>query len=127
MTTNPKRINILLVEDDEMVRLTIRDILERSGFSVRMAVSPQEALDLCTSEEDRIDLVVTDVVMPEKNGLELQREVAAIKPGIKFLFTSGHPGNVIEKEFGMPINAPFLQKPTPIKALVEKIKEIIDP
>ena len=125
MTIDSRQINILLVEDDEMVRLTTRDILERSGFSIVMAESPHEALNLCTSGESQIDLIITDVIMPDKNGLELQREITAVRPDIKFIFTSGHPANVIEKEYGMTFNEPFLQKPSPIKALLEKIKEVI--
>ncbi len=82
---------ILLAEDDRSVRRLVVSELGRRGFTVLDAEDGRAALDLFLQHKDRIDVLVTDVVMPRMNGADLAKEVEKIRPGMKVLFISGHP------------------------------------
>jgi two-component system, cell cycle sensor histidine kinase and response regulator CckA len=116
---------ILLVEDDEMVREITKDILEEIGYTVLAANNPQEAVALCENRDTAIDLLLTDVVMPEMSGKELGNRIAAIRPGIKVLFMSGYTSNVIAHRGVLEKGVHFIQKPFRIKDLARKIHELI--
>ena len=82
---------ILLAEDDVSVRRLVVMELSRRGFTVLEAVDGRDALEVLHREKDRIDMLVTDVVMPRMNGADLAKEVGRVRPGLKILFISGHP------------------------------------
>ena len=82
---------ILLAEDDSSVRRLVVMELTRRGFEVLEAEDGRDALDLLLREKDRVDMLVTDVVMPRMNGADLAKEVGRVRPGLKILFISGHP------------------------------------
>jgi two-component system cell cycle sensor histidine kinase/response regulator CckA len=82
---------VLLAEDDRSVRRLVVAELGRRGFTVLDAEDGRAALDLFRQHQDRIDILVTDVVMPRMNGADLAKEVQMIRPGLKVLFISGHP------------------------------------
>ncbi|MHB8772319.1 MAG: PAS domain S-box protein [Syntrophales bacterium] len=116
---------ILLVEDDEMVRDITQDILEEIGYTVLAVDSPQKALALCDDADNVVDLLLTDVVMPEMSGKELGKRIAAARPGIKVLFMSGYTSNVIAHRGVLEKGVHFIQKPFRITDLARKIHELI--
>jgi nitrogen-specific signal transduction histidine kinase/CheY-like chemotaxis protein len=82
---------VLLAEDDPSVRRLVVAELTRRGFTVIEAEDGRAALDIFYREKDRVDVLVTDVVMPRLNGADLAKEAERIRPGVKILFISGHP------------------------------------
>ncbi len=116
---------ILLVEDEDMVRGLARIVLEASGYVVHEARDGKEGLALCETHEGPIDLLVTDVMMPELGGRELADGVAKLRPGMKVLFTSGHTQDVVSKE-GVRKGTAFLQKPFTPSGLAQKVRETLD-
>lgn len=112
---------ILLVEDDEMVRNVTADALGSLGYTPLVAENPLHAIALCEDEANRIDLVLTDVVMPEMKGTELRGRLQAIRPGLKVLFMSGYASDVILRQGGVH----FLPKPFGTEALAAKIGEVL--
>ena len=115
---------VLVAEDDRSVRRLVVAELSRRGFTVLDAEDGRAALELFRRNKDRIDLLVTDVVMPLMNGADLAKEVERIRPGQKILFISGHPeraGAGVD-----PTGATnLLMKPFTADTLAARIKEII--
>ncbi|MBN1661988.1 MAG: PAS domain S-box protein [Deltaproteobacteria bacterium] len=117
--------NILLVEDDDMLRGMITEMLEIMGYGVTAVGNPKEALPLFEDGETSIDLVITDVVMPGMNGRELRDRLNNIRPGVKVLFMSGYTSNVIVHHGVLEDGVHFIQKPFNMNVLARKIAEII--
>ena len=105
---------VLLVEDEDPVRRSVRRMLERHGYAVLEAPDPHEALRLCATFPGDIHLLLTDVVMPQVKGPELARRVQAVRPGVRVVFMSGYtsasdafeaagelPSNLLEKPFSL--------------------------
>jgi PAS domain S-box-containing protein len=109
---------ILIVEDDAGVRTMTQSMLETLGYSVLVASTPLEALGLCGRVEVRIDLVVSDVVMPEMKGPELRDRIRLMRPDLDVLFISGYASDAVFNGYGEP-QEHFLQKPFTIGALAE--------
>ena len=116
---------ILLVEDEDMVRAVARRILEMRGYVVHDACNGREGLALCEAHEGPIDLLVTDVMMPELGGRELAERALKLRPGLKVMFMSGHTQDVVLKE-GIQKGAAFLQKPFTPARLAQKVRETLD-
>jgi PAS domain S-box-containing protein len=117
---------ILLVEDEEAVRGLASRILERQGYRVIPAQHGREAMDIATREEGRIDLVLTDIVMPGMNGRGLVERLAAIRPRIKSLYMSGYTDDdIIRRGFIEPSKS-FLQKPFTSEALLQTVRKVLD-
>ena len=125
MDTQNDSLNILLVEDDALVMKTTQAILERLGFSVLTTDSPHDAIAVCSAGHDPIDLVMTDMIMPEMNGMALRDKLLSLRPDIKVLFTSGHPYEVVTQEFALKPGEHFIQKPFSLKTLSDKINEVM--
>jgi len=116
---------ILLVEDEDMVRGLARMILETSGYVVLEACNGREGLTVCETNEGPIDLLLSDVVMPELSGRELAEHALKLRPGMKVMFMSGYTHDIILKE-GVQKGAAFLQKPfTPVE-LAQKVRETLE-
>ncbi|MEN6484546.1 MAG: response regulator, partial [Syntrophobacteraceae bacterium] len=116
---------ILLVEDDPSVLRMTSKMLERLGYRVIAAGTPSEAIRLAEAHSDAIHLLMTDVVMPEMNGLDLARKILERHPGLKQLFVSGYTADVIARQ-GIPEEGfHFIQKPLSSKALASKLREIL--
>jgi PAS domain S-box-containing protein len=115
---------VLVVEDEAGIRSLIRKTLERSGFTVIEAASAREALELATAHEGRLDLLLSDVVMPEMGGVELARNLIALRPETKVLFISGYTGPTGAETAAVP-GAAFLQKPFTLVALLAKMKNLL--
>jgi PAS domain S-box-containing protein len=116
---------ILLVEDEEAVRVLVKKTLELHGYTVLDAANGAEALKLSQKYEDQIDLVLTDVVMPEIGGQELVARLNASWPGLKVLYMSGYANQAIQQEILGP-NAAFLEKPATQETLIRQVREILD-
>ncbi len=117
---------ILLVEDEEQVRAIVQSFLRRQGYSVIPAQNAGEALLLCESREERIDLLLTDVVMPQMSGPELARRLARIRPEMKVLCMSGYTDDSIVRHGVLDTGVAFIQKPVTPALLSRKVREVLD-
>ena len=117
---------ILLVEDDPMVRELALDVLQRNGYQVLQAATPELALETCRLHTDRIHLLLTDVVLPGMNGGELARLVEQLRPDLRVLFMSGYTDNAVLQNVDLRTGLSFLQKPFTPTTLAEKVREILD-
>jgi CheY-like chemotaxis protein len=117
---------ILLVEDEAMVRKLARNVLELFGYRVLEAASGPEALKLCESESCQIDLLLTDVVMPEMSGKELAVRIAECCPKTGILFMSGYTDNAIVHQGVIDEGSHFVQKPFQTDVLLRKVREVLD-
>jgi CheY-like chemotaxis protein len=115
---------ILVVEDDESVRKVLPQLLERLGYSVRVAGSVEEGFDEVNSFR-HIDLLLSDVVMPQMNGRQFSERVQSIRPGIKVLFMSGYTEEAIGHQGILESGLHFISKPFTEKALSRKIREAL--
>lgn len=115
---------ILLVEDEETVRQMATDMLEQSGYTTLTATTPREALAFCAREDQQIDLLLTDVIMPEMNGRELSRRIKSMRPGIKVLFMSGYTADIIPEE-GEAVERHFIKKPFSLRTLLDTIENCL--
>ncbi len=116
---------VLLVEDDEQARTLVHIMLETQGYTVLAASNGGEALALAESHEGSIDLLLTDVVMPGMSGSDLAGQVAARRPSVRVLFTSGYTGDAVVHH-GIERGAAFLQKPFDVGGLSRKIRQVLD-
>jgi PAS domain S-box-containing protein len=117
---------VLVVEDSDAVRTLVGEILRPRGYSVIEATTGKEALEVCAASDRRIDLVISDVVMPDVRGPELEQRIAAVRPGLRFLFMSGYAGNAAVREKILTREAPFIEKPFGAAALAAKVREVLD-
>jgi DNA-binding response OmpR family regulator len=115
---------ILVVEDERAIRELLRLTLQRHRYEVIPAAGGREALKLAAAHPEPIDLLVTDVVLPDLDGYELAAELQGANPGLKVLYISGFPS----RESGKPGKAghDYLAKPFEMAALVAKIQAILD-
>jgi two-component system, cell cycle sensor histidine kinase and response regulator CckA len=128
ISVNPQAIpagrgTILLMEDDELVRKVTKAILESIGYTPLVAASPQQAIELCSRSDIR--LLLTDLVMPGMNGIELRERVRALNPGMKILFMSGYASNVIANHGVLKKGMHFIQKPFTIEDLGRRLEEVL--
>jgi len=113
---------VLLVEDEVEVRSFAVRALKRQGYQVIEAADGVEALELMAANEGKIDIVVSDVVMPEMDGPALFKELRKRNPGIKVIFVSGYPNEAFRESMGSDDFA-FLPKPFSLPQLAAKVKE----
>jgi signal transduction histidine kinase len=116
---------ILLVEDEQQVRNLTRSMLGRQGYRILDAGSAAEALELARDTGAQIDLLLTDIVMPQMNGLDLAKEIRAARPGIKVLFMSGYTDSAVLQQGLLTAEVPFIQKPFTSAALHSKVREVL--
>jgi two-component system, cell cycle sensor histidine kinase and response regulator CckA len=117
---------ILLVEDEAWLLELGETMLKRLGYKVLIAATPKEAINLELNYLGQIDLLITDVIMPEMNGRELAKELLNVRPNMKSLFMSGYTANVIAHHGVLEQGVHFIQKPFSIQELSIKIREILD-
>lgn len=116
---------ILVVEDEAALLPMIKMMLEKLGFRVLTANSASAATALAEKHKQEINLLISDVIMPEMNGCEVLEIVQKTNPDIKALFMSGHPAEVLNSRGFTGSNLNFLQKPFSISDLAEKIGKLI--
>jgi PAS domain S-box-containing protein len=117
---------ILVVEDEELVRAVIREILEDAGYTVLGARHGRQALELAAAHEGPIDLLVTDLVMPELGGRELAAELAKTRPGTGVVFMSGYPDDAVVSHGVLEPGSAFIQKPFTHAELARKVRDGLD-
>jgi PAS domain S-box-containing protein len=113
---------ILLVEDESMLLWTISQLLETMGYTVIKAGSPREGIEICSQQEVRIDLILTDVVMPEMNGREMITRIRELRPDIKVLYMSGYTADVEITRGALEAGMHYIQKPLDMQRLGEQIR-----
>jgi two-component system cell cycle sensor histidine kinase/response regulator CckA len=121
------RETVLLVEDEGPVRRIAVRVLRERGYTLLEAANGEEALRIVQGQiNQRIHLLLTDVVMPQMGGKELAQTIKLLQPHIKVLFISGYADNAIFHHGILGLGVDFLQKPFDPSALVQKVREVLD-
>jgi PAS domain S-box-containing protein len=118
--------SILVVEDEGGIRALVRKILRRQGYQVIEASNGEEALRLLAEEGTKVDLLLTDVMMPGMNGVELSQKALAQDGSLKVLFVSGYTDESVLEAGQFPAGTAFLQKPFTLGSLLGKVREVLD-
>ena len=116
---------ILVVEDEAGIRALVRKILRRQGYEVIEASNGEEALKICREHSGQIDLLITDVIMPEVGGRELVDRFQEMRGAAKVLYVSGYTDDATIYSGKYPPGTAFLQKPFTLGALLDKVKEVL--
>jgi two-component system, cell cycle sensor histidine kinase and response regulator CckA len=117
---------VMLVEDEDPVRIFGARALRNKGYNVLEARSGEAALELMGETPEKIDLLITDVVMPKMDGPGLVREVRETHPDMKVIFISGYTEDSFRQRLDSDSNIHFLPKPFSLKQLATKVKEVIE-
>lgn len=117
---------ILLVEDDPAILKLTSLLLKKQGYSTLTAPGPREALTLAREYGGRIELLVTDVIMPEMNGRDLARQLLSMHPQLNCLFMSGYTADIISKQGMLDHGVHFIHKPFSLEQLAIKVREVLD-
>jgi PAS domain S-box-containing protein len=120
------RETVLLVEDEEMVRSLTLKLLRRLGYKVLSAASGGDALVLEERHEGAIDLLFTDVIMPQMNGHDLAERLVKLRPGLKVLYSSGYTQDLIAHHGVLDEEVQFLAKPYSLDSLAAKVRKALD-
>jgi signal transduction histidine kinase len=123
----PEPCRVLVVEDDPLVRATTRHYLTRGGHDVTEARDVDEALARFRIDADRLDVIVTDVVLPGGGGARVADVARAARPGLAVLFMSAHPADVLQAERRIPPGTAVLQKPFTEDALLAAVQRLARP
>ncbi|HEX2679213.1 MAG TPA: ATP-binding protein [Polyangiales bacterium] len=117
---------ILLVEDQDQLRIVARDVLESYGYRVFESRHGLDALHFVEERAGKIDLLLTDVVMPQMSGRELARRVVSLRPSLRVLYMSGYTPDAIVQHRVLEPGVSLLQKPITPDALLRKVREVLD-
>ena len=118
---------ILLVEDEPEILNVTRRLLEGQGYTVLAAGTPGEAMRLAREHPGEINLLLTDVLMPEMNGRDLALKLRAVRGGLKECFMSGYSADIIAQGGVLDVQVNFLQKPFSGAELAEKVRAVLNP
>ncbi|MHB1572010.1 MAG: ATP-binding protein, partial [Solirubrobacteraceae bacterium] len=116
---------VLVVEDEDGIREVARRILTRRGFTVLTCADGTEAVELASSHEGPIELLITDVIMPGMMGREVAERLAAVRPGIRVIYMSGYAQPIIGSRHTLPPETILLEKPFTEQDIVAKIDEAL--
>ena len=117
---------IVLVEDDRLVLGAVRAVLEAQGCNILPAGSAAEALHVCARHAGSIDLLLTDVVMPEMNGRELAEQITRLRPGIKVLYMTGYTEDQMLRAGLSADEVALVRKPFSITDLERRVRELLE-
>jgi PAS domain S-box-containing protein len=117
---------IVLVEDEDGLRALIREVLEESGYRVIDAGNPEAGLAAARSATGGVDLLMTDVILPQMRGHELAAKVREARPGVRVLFMSGYTDEAVGQHAVLEPGAHFLQKPFSLAALLAKVRAVLE-
>ncbi|HEV2445372.1 MAG TPA: response regulator, partial [Candidatus Sulfopaludibacter sp.] len=121
----PATETILLVEDEDQVRNLTRTMLQRTGYRVLEASGAEAAERLLAEHPEQIDLLLTDIVMPQTSGVELAERVRRARPGIKVVFMSGYTDEGVIRQGVLSAGVPYLQKPFTSATLRRLVREAL--
>ena len=122
-----EKVTILVVEDEPSLRLLVRKVLERTGFEVLEAPSGKSALELWDKGKPHIDLLLTDMVMPDGiSGADLVERLQNSQPGLKVVFTSGYTASEVNQKMLGRTRASFLAKPYTHVELARAVRDCLD-
>ena len=117
---------VLLAEDDAAVREVVAQALEQKGYRVLRASDGQMAIELARAHRARIDLLVTDLVMPGPTGRELAEVLVGERPGLRVMYMSGYPDEAVVRHGVLEKGLHYLQKPFVVEDLARKVREVLD-
>lgn len=124
-SNQPRRQTVLVVEDEGALRKLMTKVLERAGFRVVEAKDGEQAMEVCKTWAEPLDMVVSDLAMPKLNGLQLKEMISGLCPAAKFLLISGYAEDVVEDPAILRTDRNFLEKPFLPDELVLKVREIL--
>jgi CheY-like chemotaxis protein len=116
---------ILLVEDEPTVRDLLREVLECAGYEVLACSHPEEGIETCRLHRGRIDLLLTDVVMPGMNGKEMANQIAKVLPELRVVFMSGYTEHVLLQDGQLDARIEYLQKPFSLQTLRQRLTRVL--
>jgi CheY-like chemotaxis protein len=116
---------ILLVEDEEMVRTLMCEVLEREGYQVLSCSHPREGIEVSLRHSGQIDLLLTDVVMPGMNGRDMANQILQSLPELRVVFMSGYTEHVLTREGEVDQKLEYLQKPFTLQTLMRKLEQVL--
>ncbi|HYT62698.1 MAG TPA: response regulator, partial [Gemmatimonadales bacterium] len=117
---------VLVVEDDEQLRRLTHRALAAHGYTVLEADRGRAALDIARRHKGMIDLLLTDIVMPDTNGRELADTLRAARPGLRVLYMSGYPDGAIASHGMLEPGVAYLAKPFTTDAITRKVREVLE-
>jgi len=124
-SNRPQRQTVLVVEDESALRKLMMKVLDGAGFQVVEAKDGEQAVEICKTWAEPIDIVVSDLAMPKLNGLQLKEIVAGLRPTAKFLLISGYAEDVGEDPANLRTDTNFLEKPFLPDELVLKVRQLL--
>jgi two-component system cell cycle sensor histidine kinase/response regulator CckA len=116
---------VLLCEDEERIRKLVYAMLVKQGYKVLETGAPDAAMRIAREHAGAIDLLLTDIVMPQMNGFDLAKSVIEIRPEIKVLYMSGYTDNRVSASWVLESSVPFLHKPFTAAGLTQKVREVL--
>ena len=117
---------ILIVEDDELINLFLRKIFENAGYRVILATDGEEALKEFREKRDEISIILSDVIIPKKNGFEIVEEARRLKPSVKAVFISGYTADFLEGKGVLKGEVDMITKPFVREELLRKVRAVLD-
>jgi DNA-binding response OmpR family regulator len=115
-----------VAEDDNQLRQLVRSLLSEFGYTVIEAVDGEDAVAKIREHGRKIQLLLLDVIMPKKNGMDVYQEATKLIPGVPTLFTSGYSADTLDKKGVFDQGMNFVSKPVSPTELLTKVREIID-
>ncbi len=116
---------ILVVDDEDMLRDVLKEVLEMVGFSALFANSGMEGIRLFKEHQEHIQLVLMDILMPEMDGLETYDEIKLLDPNMKFIFMSGFPDKDALAMRELTEEHVFVRKPFSVKQIITQIRQVL--
>ena len=114
-----------MVEDQELFRDMMCEVLGQNGYKILVAKDGNEALEICHRHSDSIDLVISDVIMPQMSGTQLSEKLALCYPGVKMLFMSGYTEDAMVNHGLLPEPKELLQKPFTAENLLQRVRTVL--
>lgn len=123
-STAPPNVSVLIVDDEEPVRKFVDRVLSDAGYRTALASNGAEAIELA-SKLDRLDVLVTDLMMPEMQGDELARRLRADSPSLKVLYLTGYSDRLFKDKITLWEDEAFLDKPCSVKGLLQAVSLLL--
>ena len=120
----PRHISVLVVDDEEPVRKFVERVLTEAGYRTTLASDGPEAIE-AASKLDRLDVLLTDVMMPEMQGDELARQLRQREPALKVLYLTGYADRLFKDKITLWQDEAFLDKPCSVKGLLEAVSMLV--